>query len=57
VCDVRFKFSLEAVGDRMIKLMEVFKVRGAERATGDVVSFDVEPKMGIRIIPLSKARV
>jgi flagellar protein FlaH len=57
VCDARFKLRLEAVGDRMIKLMEVLKVRGADRPTGDVVSFDVEPKMGMRIIPLSKARV
>jgi flagellar protein FlaH len=57
ICDARFKLRLEEVGDRMIKLMEVLKVRGADRPTGDVVSFDIEPRMGIRIIPLSKARV
>jgi flagellar protein FlaH len=57
VCDARFRLRLEAVGDRMIKLLEVLKVRGADRPTGDVVSFDVEPKMGMRIIPLAKARV
>ena len=57
LCDARFKFKLEQVGDSMIKLMEVLKVRGAERPTGDVVSFDIEPKMGMRIIPLAKARV
>jgi len=57
VCDARFKLRLEAVGDRMIKLMEVLKVRGADQPTGDVVSFDVEPKIGMRVIPLSKARV
>jgi flagellar protein FlaH len=57
MCDARFKLRLEGVGDRLIKLMEVLKVRGADRPTGDVVSFDVEPKTGMRIIPLSKARV
>jgi flagellar protein FlaH len=57
VCDARLRLRLEAVGDRMIKLLEVLKVRGADRPTGDVVSFDVEPKLGMRIIPLSKARV
>ena len=57
LCDARFKFKLEQVGDSMIKLMEVLKVRGAERPTGDVVSFDIEPKLGMRIIPLAKARV
>ncbi len=57
LCDARFRLRLEQVGDSMIKLMEVLKVRGAERATGDVVSFDIEPKLGMRIIPLAKARV
>ncbi|OGO44184.1 MAG: hypothetical protein A2137_03790, partial [Chloroflexi bacterium RBG_16_58_8] len=45
LCDARFRMRLEQVGDSMIKLMEVLKVRGAERPTGDVVSFDIEPKL------------
>ena len=57
LCDARFKLRLEQVGDRMVKLMEVLKVRGADRPTGDVVSFDIEPKVGMMIIPLAKARV
>jgi flagellar protein FlaH len=57
LCDARFKMRLEQVGDSMIKLMEVLKVRGADRPTGDVVSFNIEPKMGMRIIPLAKAKV
>jgi len=57
LCDARFKLRLEQVGDRMVKLMEVLKVRGADRPTGDVVSFDIEPRIGMRIIPLAKAKV
>jgi flagellar protein FlaH len=57
LCDARFRLKLEQVGDSMVKMMEVLKVRGAERPTGDVVSFDIEPKLGMRIIPLAKARV
>jgi flagellar protein FlaH len=57
LCDARFRMRLEQVGDSMIKIMEVLKVRGAERSTGDVVSFNIEPKLGMRIIPLAKARV
>lgn len=57
LCDAHLKLKLEQVGDRLVKIMEVLKVRGADRPTGDVVSFEVEPKMGMRIIPLSKARV
>jgi len=57
LCDARFRLKLEQMGDRLVKIMEVLKVHGAERPTGDVVSFDIEPKLGIRIIPLAKARV
>jgi len=57
LCDAHFRIRLEQVGDRLVKIMEVLKVRGADRPTGDVVSFEVEPKIGMRIIPLSKAQV
>lgn len=57
LCDAHFKIKLEQMGDRMVKIMEVLKVRGADRSTGDIVTFEVEPKLGMRIIPLSKARV
>lgn len=57
LCDAHLKLRLEQVGDRMVKILEVLKIRGADRQTGDVVTFDIEPKAGIRIIPLAKARV
>ena len=37
-------------------MLEVCKVRNAERTTGNIISFDVEPRMGMRIIPVTKAR-
>ena len=57
LCDVHLKLKLEQVGDHLVKVLEVLKVRGAERPTGEVVSFDIEPKIGIRIVPVGKARV
>jgi flagellar protein FlaH len=57
LCDAHLRLRLEQVGDRLVKSMEVLKIRGADRPTGDVVSFEVEPKVGMRIIPLAKARV
>lgn len=57
ICDAHLSLKLEQVGDRMVKIMEVLKVRGADRTTGEVVSFEIEPKSGMNIIPLSKARV
>jgi flagellar protein FlaH len=35
----------------------VAKVRGAARTTGNVITFDVEPGWGMRIIPFSRAKV
>lgn len=57
VCDVHLRMRLEDLGVRMVPIMEVLKVRGADRPTGEVVSFEIEPKTGMRIIPLSKAKV
>lgn len=57
LCDAHFRLRLEQIGDRLVKIMEVLKVRGADRPTGEVVSFEIEPKSGMRIIPLAKAKV
>ena len=56
LCDAHLKLRLEEVGERLIKMLEVSKVRNAERTTGNIISFDVEPGMGMRIIPVSKAK-
>jgi flagellar protein FlaH len=56
LCDAHLKLRLEEVGDRLIKMMEVSKVRNAERTTGNIISFEVEPGLGMRIIPISKAK-
>lgn len=57
LCDTHLRLKLEQVGDKMAKIMEVLKVRGADRPTGEIVTFEIEPKLGMRIIPLSKAKV
>lgn len=57
VCDTHLRLRLEDLGDRMVRSMEVLKVKGADRTTGEVVSFEIEPRTGMRIIPLSKAKV
>lgn len=56
LCDAHLRLRMEEVGERLMKNLEVSKVRNAERTTGNIVSFDVEPGMGIRIIPISKAK-
>ena len=56
LCDALLRLRIEEVGDWLVKTMEVAKVRGADKKTGNIVSFDVEPGWGLRIIPVSKAR-
>ena len=57
MCDAHLKLRTEQVGDIMVKVLEVAKVRGADMSTGNAVSFDVEPMLGMRIIPISKVNV
>jgi flagellar protein FlaH len=57
MCDAHLKLRTEQVGDLLVKVLEVAKVRGAEMSTGNIVSFDVEPMVGMRIIPISKVSV
>lgn len=56
MCDAHLKLRIETMGAKLIKILEVSKVRGAVQKTGNIVSFDVEPNWGIRVIPYSKAR-
>jgi flagellar protein FlaH len=56
ICDAHLRLRIEEIGDQLVKVLEVAKVRGAEKSTGNVVSFEVEPGMGMRIVPIAKAK-
>jgi flagellar protein FlaH len=56
LCDAHLKLRVQEVGDQLMKVLEVAKVRGAEKGTGNIVNFDVEPGLGMRIIPVSSAK-
>ena len=56
LCDAHLRFLVESSGSELAKSMEVAKVRGADLPTGSIVRFAVEPGIGMRIIPESKAR-
>jgi flagellar protein FlaH len=56
LCDAHIRLRTEEVGERLVKTMEVAKVRGASKSTGNIVSFEIEPGWGMKIIPISKAR-
>ncbi|MEX2246976.1 MAG: ATPase domain-containing protein [Dehalococcoidia bacterium] len=56
ICDAHLRLRVEEVGDQLVKVLEVAKVRGAEKTTGNIITFDVEPGLGMRIVPISKAK-
>lgn len=56
ICDSCLELRIEQVGDKRIKTMEVQKLRGAEKTTGNMLSFDVNSECGLKIIPVSKVK-
>ena len=56
LCDAHLQLHTEEVGQKLVKSLEVTKVRGAEQHTGNIISFEVEPGWGMRVIPISKVR-
>ncbi len=56
ICDAHLRLRVEEIGAQLVKALEVAKIRGAEKSTGNVISFDVEPGLGMRIVPITKAK-
>lgn len=56
LCDAHLNLRATQDGQRMVKTLEVLKIRGASSSTGAIVGFEVEPGWGMRVIPISKAR-
>ena len=56
ISDAYLRLRVRELGTQLLKEMEVAKVRGAEQSTGNVIAFDVEPNLGMRIIPMTRAK-
>lgn len=56
MCDAHLVLRSEQDGQRLVKTLQVVKIRGAASITGAIVGFEVEPGWGMRVIPISKAR-
>ena len=57
MCDAHLRLGIEELGDKLMKYIQVAKVKGADKGTGNIISFDVEPGIGIKILPLSRAQL
>jgi len=56
LCDAHLQLRTEDMGNKLVKTLEVTKVRGAEQNTGNIISFEVEPGWGMRVIPVNKVK-
>ena len=56
-CDTHISLRSETLGRRQVKTLEVHKVNNTHLDADNQVSFDIRPKMGMNIIPISRAKV
>ncbi len=56
ISDAHLKLTIDKAGDRLVKMLEVAKIRGASQSTGNILAFDVEPEIGMKIMPVSRAK-
>ena len=46
----------ELLGQRLVRTLEVTKIRGAAKTADNAVSFTVQPGMGLKSVPISKTK-
>ena len=56
ISDAHIRLTIEKIGDKLVKSLEVAKIRGAAQSTGNILAFDVEPEIGMKIMPMSRAK-
>ena len=56
MCDAHLNLRIEEIGDQLINVLEIGKIRGAGKTADNIISFTVEPGAGIRIIPISRTK-
>jgi flagellar protein FlaH len=57
VCDIILTLKRALMGEKYLMVLEVVKIRGAHKTRENVVSFEVIPGYGMKIIPISVAKV
>ena len=57
LCDADLNLTVENVGIRLVKVMEVRKLHGSELNTDNVFKFEVVPEMGIRLLMMTTVKV
>ena len=56
-CDAHLSFRAERIGAKQVNIMEVRKLRNAAIHTANMLSFEVVPGIGLRMVPGAKIRL
>ncbi|MCX8185159.1 MAG: ATPase domain-containing protein [Sulfolobales archaeon] len=56
VSDVYFKLTIGEIGGRVVKVINVVKIRGAPTLAESSIAFDVDPAFGLKVVPLALAK-
>jgi flagellar protein FlaH len=57
IADGHIKLRIEQVGDKNVNMMEVAKIRGAKKISGNVVSFEVHAGAGLKVVPYASVQI
>jgi flagellar protein FlaH len=56
IVDAHLRLRIEDLGQRLVRTLEVTKIRGAAKTADNAVSFTVQPGMGLKSVPISKTK-
>ena len=56
-CDAHLSLGAEKMGAKLVKMLEVRKIRNTLLHTGNTVSFEVDKGSGLRVVPGSKVKI
>lgn len=56
IVDAHLRLRIEDLGQRLVRTLEVTKIRGALKTADNAVSFTVQSGMGLKSVPISKTR-
>ena len=56
ICDATISLHVREVRDKVVRFINISKLRGAAKAMNTIIGFEVDPAFGIKVIPFSYAR-
>ena len=57
MCDAYLSGREENIGSRMVKMLEVRRANNADLSFGNLITFDIEAGVGIKMVPGTKVRI